>query len=301
MDHVISDRLDRALTSALRTMGNAERATRIGLRVSQVSRPTELGYQRYTPSLSVVLAGRKRSIVGDDDDTWGRERFIITPVDLPVIAGVVSADPDAGFVSAMWQLDTRIVTEVAAAMPRPHRDDVPTARLGTWTPGLADAFARLIGLLDAPEDIPVLAPLVSREVVLRLLQTDQAPRILAAVGNREGDVVAEATALLTRRMAEPWSVPDLAAAVRTSESTLFARFRQVTGMTPVQYLRRLRLGEARHRMVVLGDSAAQAAAAVGYRSASHFSRDYHALHGRPPAADAERVRQQIMLNGSSVR
>ncbi|MGI5191631.1 helix-turn-helix domain-containing protein [Promicromonospora sp. CA-289599] len=66
-------------------------------------------------------------------------------------------------------------------------------------------------------------------------------------------------------------------------------------MTPVQYLRRVRLGEARHRMVVLGDSAAQAATAVGYKSASHFSRDYHALHGRPPATDAQWVRQQIAL------
>lgn len=85
----------------------------------------------------------------------------------------------------------------------------------------------------------------------------------------------------------------LAAAVRTSESTLFARFRQVTGISPVQYLRRLRLGDARRRMIVLGDDAAQAAVAVGYRSASHFSRDYRALHGRPPAADAGRAR--VML------
>jgi transcriptional regulator GlxA family with amidase domain len=125
------------------------------------------------------------------------------------------------------------------------------------------------------------------------VQTDQAPRILAVIGNRDGDVVAAATALLTDRLADPWSVAGLAAAVRTSESTLFARFRQVTGMSPVQYLRRLRLGEARRRMIVLGETAAQAAVAVGYRSASHFSRDYRALHGRPPAADAGRARELL--------
>ncbi|MGI5191630.1 AraC family transcriptional regulator N-terminal domain-containing protein [Promicromonospora sp. CA-289599] len=145
MDDVTSDRLDHALASALRNVGQATRASRIGLRVSQVPGPTKLGYQRYRPSLSVVLAGWKRSIVVDDDDTWGRERFIITPVDLPVVAGVVSTDPDVGFVAGVWQLDTRIITEVAATMSRPHRDDVPTARLGTWTPGLADASARSPG------------------------------------------------------------------------------------------------------------------------------------------------------------
>lgn len=293
MDDVTSDRLDRALRSVSAHVDDTDRSGRLGVRLSHVSRPTELGYQRYTPSMSVVLAGRKRSIVGDDDQVWGRERFIITPVDLPVIAGVVETDPDAGFVAAVWQLDPAVVAEVAGAMSRPHQDAAAPARLGSWTPELADAFARLVGLLDTPEDMAVLAPLVTREVVLRLLQTDQAPRILAAIGNREGDVVAAATALLTERMAEPWSVSDLAAAVRTSESTLFARFRQVTGMSPVQYLRRLRLGEARRRMIVLGDTAAQAAVTVGYRSASHFSRDYRALHGRPPAADAERARGML--------
>ncbi|PZF36068.1 MULTISPECIES: AraC family transcriptional regulator [unclassified Curtobacterium] len=295
MDDVTSDRLDRALQSVLAHLDDAERAGRLGLRLARVDRPTDLGYQRYTPSVSVVLAGQKRSIVGDDDQLWGRERFIITPVDLPVIAGVVEVEPPAGFVAVVWQLDPAVVAEVATAMSRPHQDEAPPARLGSWTPALADAFARLVGLLDAPEDMTVLAPLVTREVVLRLLQTDQAPRILAAIGNRDGDVVAAATALLTDRLADPWSVAGLAAAVRTSESTLFARFRQVTGMSPVQYLRRLRLGEARRRMIVLGDTAAQAAVAVGYRSASHFSRDYRALHGRPPAADAGRARELLAL------
>ena len=290
MDDVTSDRLDRALQSVLAHVDDTERAGRLGLRLARVDAPTDLGYQRYTPSVSVVLAGQKRSIVGDDDQLWGRERFIITPVDLPVIAGVVAVEEPAGFVAVVWQLDPAVVAEVTTAMSRPHQDEAPPARLGSWTPALADAFARLVGLLDTPEDMAVLAPLVTREVVLRLLQTDQAPRILAAIGNRDGDVVAAATALLTDRLADPWSVADLAAAVRTSESTLFARFRQVTGMSPVQYLRRLRLGEARRRMIVLGDTAAQAAAAVGYRSASHFSRDYRALHGQPPAADAGRAR-----------
>lgn len=301
MDDSTSAHLDVALASALRVSGDRDRgrAARLGLSVSHVLAPTELGYQRYTPSLSVVLAGRKRSIIGTDDQTWGRERFIITPVDLPVIAGVVETDANDDFVSVVWQLDPHLVTEIGAKMSRPPLAGTPPARLGTWTPPLADAFARLIGLLEAPEDIPVLAPLVAREVVLRLLQTDQAGRILATAGRREGDVVRDATTLLTGRMDDSWTVSALAAAVRTSESTLFARFRQVTGMTPLEYLRRLRLGEAQHRMIVLGDTASQAAAAVGYRSASHFSRDYRALYGAPPAADARQTRQRLLAGSAT--
>jgi transcriptional regulator GlxA family with amidase domain len=127
---------------------------------------------------------------------------------------------------------------------------------------------------------------------VRLLQTDQAPRVLAAVADSDA-VVPRAVALLTDRMDEPWTIDALAAEVQTSQPTLFRRFKDATSMTPMQYLKRLRLGEARHRMVVLGDSAAQAASAVGYRSASQFSRDYRHLYGETPAADAVRTRLQL--------
>jgi AraC-like DNA-binding protein len=276
--------------------GSAHRADALGLTVSKVHEPTGLFDRRYVPSLSVVLRGRKRSIVGDDDQVWGRERFIITPVDLPVVAGVVDTAGDDGFVSAVWRLDPAIVGEVVSTMSAPAapaRGELP--RLGTWTAPLADAFARLLALLDAPEDVPVLFPLVAREVVLRLLQTEQAPRITAALDGSGTSVVAAATALLNGRMAEPWSMERLARELRVSESTLFARFKEATGMTPAQYLKRPRLGEARRLMVVHGDTAARAASVVGFRCASHFSRDYREAYGRPPAADAVAARAQLAL------
>ncbi|WIB61434.1 AraC family transcriptional regulator [Curtobacterium sp. MCLR17_007] len=282
--------------AAVARIGSAHHAETLGLTVSRVHEPTGLFDRRYVPSLSVVLRGRKRSIVGDDDQVWGRERFIITPVDLPVVAGVVDTAGEDGFVSAVWRLDPAVVGEVVASMSVPAvalAARVP--RLGSWTEPLADAFARLLGLLDAPEDIPVLFPLVSREIVLRLLQTSQAPRIMAALDGTGPSVVAGATALLTGRMEEPWSMDRLARTLRVSESTLFARFKEATGMTPAQYLKKTRLAEARRRMVVHGDTAARAAAAVGFRSASHFSRDYREAYGRPPASDAVVTRAQLAL------
>ncbi|RII12324.1 HTH-type transcriptional activator RhaS [Streptomyces sp. YIM 130001] len=294
MDPATVRSIERAAEIVARRAQDGPAARALGLRLSHVTAPTGLGYQHYTPSLSVVLAGRKRSIVGDDDRVWGRERFIITPVDLPVVSGVVETDPQLGFLAARWQLSPALVGEVAAAMPRTGRPPGQLDRLGTWSPALADAFARLLALLDEPEHVPVLGPLIAREIVLRLLETEQAPRVLAAVD--DGDpVVPRAVELLTGRMAEPWSMSALAAEVRTSQPTLFRRFKEATSMTPMQYLKRLRLGEARHRMVVLGESAAQAASAVGYRSAPHFSRDYRHLYGESPAADSARLREQLRL------
>ncbi|MFD4898073.1 AraC family transcriptional regulator N-terminal domain-containing protein [Streptomyces sp. NPDC058411] len=297
MDTATARSLDRAADVVLRRVGDRASADALGLRLSHVDAPTGLAYQHYTPSLSVVLSGRKRSIVGDDDQVWGRDRFIITPVDLPVVSAVVAAEEGRGFLAARYQLAPALVAEVAAAMPRNGRLPEVTDRLGTWSPALADAFARMLALLDEPEHLPILAPLIAREIVLRLLQTDQAPRVLAAVDEHD-PVVPRAVSLLSDRMAEPWSMSDLAAAVGTSQPTLFRRFREATSMTPTQYLKRRRLGEAQHRMVVLGETAAQAASAVGYRSAAHFSRDYRHLYGQPPAADASRLRDQLRRRGS---
>ncbi|MFJ6699999.1 AraC family transcriptional regulator N-terminal domain-containing protein [Streptomyces sp. NPDC091272] len=292
MDDETARSLDRAAEVVLRRAPNRELAQSLGLRLSHVTALTELGYQHYPPSLSTVLAGRKRTIVGDDDQVWGVDRFIITPVDIPVVSGVIETDPRRGFLAARWQISPALVREVAAAMPRSRQPAGDIRRLGTWTPALADAFARMVSLLDAPEDIPVLAPLISREIVLRLLQTQQAPRVLAALD--DGDpVVPHAVAALTDRMTEPWSMSTLAAEIGASQPTLFRRFKEATSMTPMQYLKRLRLGEARHRMVVLGESAAQAALKVGYRSAPHFSRDYRRLYGAPPAADSTRLRERL--------
>ncbi|MFE7624573.1 AraC family transcriptional regulator N-terminal domain-containing protein [Streptomyces sp. NPDC057509] len=296
MDAATAQSLDRAAEIVSRHARDQARAQTLGLRLSHVTAATEPGYQHYTPSLSTVLAGRKRTLIGGDDQVWGREKFIITPVGLPLVSSVVETDPQRGFLAARWQLDPNLVAEVAAVMPRKAHPAGRLDRLGMWSPALADAFARLLALLDEPEHIPVLGPLISREIVLRLLQTDQAPRVLAALD--DGDpVVPRAVSLLTDRMAEPWSMRTLAAEISTSQPTLYRRFKEATSMTPTQYLKRLRLGEARHRMVVLGESAAQAAIAVGYRSVPHFTRDYRHLYGAPPAADGTRLREQLRRGG----
>ncbi|MGN7799669.1 AraC family transcriptional regulator [Leifsonia sp. 22587] len=293
MDGVVAGALERAAEIGVRHAGRKEANARLGVRVTHVARPSGLSYQRYKPSLSFVLVGRKRSIIGEDDQVWGRERFLITPVDLPVVAGVVETDPQLGFVSVVCDLDPVLIADVATAMPTKALQRSPPDRLGTWTRDLADAVTRFLFLLDAPEEIPMLAQSIRREIVFRVLQTDQAPRLLAALDSGEGELVRRAISLLTEEIDEVWSSASIAARLHVGESTLVGKFKQVTGLTPMQFLKRNRLGEARRRMVLLGDSAAEAGARVGYRSTSHFSRDYRREYGGPPAADASRLRASL--------
>jgi AraC-like DNA-binding protein len=293
MDPRTATSLDRAAARVRRHVAHPHRAESLGLLLGRTTAPTPTVFVRYPPCLSVVLTGRK---VSGDDETgeqeWGSERFLITPVDLPMFARVTETGPAGDFLSVNWRIDPAVVSEVAAQLPRTPRG-APPGRLGATTPEIADVVDRTLGLLDSPEEAAVMAPLLQREVVLRLLRSDQAPRLLAAAAHTHADVVTAAIERLTRDLAEPWTLEAIAASVGSSPTVLGRRFRDITGLSPLRYLKRLRLGEARRRLVSEGDTAAHAAAAVGYVSASHFSRDYRAAYGRSPASDAAELRERM--------
>lgn len=156
---------------------------------------------------------------------------------------------------------------------------------------LLDGLLRLVRLLDAPQDIPVLAPLILRELYFRLLQGEQQGR-LAEIAISDGRLrrVAGAIAWIKAHYAEPLQVEALAKRVNMSPSALHEHFRAVAGVSPIQYQKRLRLEEAR-RLLLAGATSAEAVAyEVGYASASQFSREYARLFGQPPRRDAERLR-----------
>ncbi|PPH12292.1 hypothetical protein C5C36_09875 [Rathayibacter sp. AY1G1] len=166
MTREVLDALEQAAELTRRHVGHPERAAALALRLHRVTAPTELVYTRFPPTLSLVLAGRKRSVVGDSDERWGAGRFLITPVDLPVVAAVVETGDRGDFLSANWHLDPLVVAEIAALAPR-TAPRAPAPRIGTVTEEMADSLRRLFRLLDAPADIPVLAPAITRELVLR--------------------------------------------------------------------------------------------------------------------------------------
>ncbi|WP_322409828.1 AraC family transcriptional regulator [Microbacterium invictum] len=291
MDARTTAALDRAAEKTRRHIGTPRRAETLGLTLGRTTAPTPMLFVRYPPCLAMVLHGRKHSLDADSGGLdWGPESFLITPVKLPVIARVVETGADGDFVSLNWRLDPAIVAEVAGQLPRPRPGSEATPRrLGTTTAEIADAVDRLVGLLDTPEDAPVLLPLVSRELILRLLQSDQAPRVHAAAEHARADTVSTVIDHFTADLARPWTIDDAAALCHISPATLTRRFRDITGLTPMRYLKRLRLGEARRAMLTDGWTATQAATSVGYLSAAHFSRDYRAAYRLPPARDAQRA------------
>ncbi len=274
---------DSAIDAAIRHRGSAQ-ADSLGLQLHHLTATTPLVYTRYDPSFSFVLRGRKRVLIGDDDEEWGAGSFLITPIDLPVVAQVVEVDESGDFVSGNWRLDPIVIADVLARLP-PRDALLPPTRLGTVTPELAGVLDRLLRVLDAPDDLEVLRRPLAHELILRLLQSDQGARVLAAGGSGRSALVTAAVGLVVADPGAPWTVDSLAAAVSTSAATLNRRFRELTGMSPMVYLKQIRLGEARRRMLTGGEAVAHAAAAVGYANASHFARDYRRAYGAAPAQD----------------
>jgi AraC-like DNA-binding protein len=285
------------------TEGVEDRSTRIpDLAFFRRESPTPPGICRVEPSIVLVVQGAKRMLVGDDAYSYNGERFLIASFDIPASSEVLEASPDRPCLGLLLKLDLRMMAELVAQTRLPPPKDRSVAKgmaLGAVTPILLESFKRLTDLLDEPDAIDVLAPLVKREIHYRLLTSDQAGRLrqLASVGS-QSHLVARAIEWLKENYASPLRIEELAEGVHMSASSLHHHFRQLTAMSPLQYQKWLRLNEARRLMLNEGFDAASAAFEVGYESPSQFSREYARLFGAPPKRDVVTLRARPHLRSA---
>lgn len=253
----------------------------------------------------LVVQGEKQMLAGGEAYPYNINRFLITSLDIPANSQVVTASPDNPCLGLALKLDLRTMAELIAQGGLPLPEDRSSDRgavigLGTVTPMLLEPFKRMLDLLDEPSAIPILAPLIEREIHYRLLMSDQAARLqqIASVGS-QGHRVAKAIDWLKVNYTETLRIDDLASHVKMSPSSLHHHFRQLTAMSPLQYQKWLRLNEARRLMLNKDSDAASAAFEVGYESPSQFSREYTRLFGAPPKRDIEGLRRKADREGSS--
>ena len=280
--------LGRAISA--RALGEGDTHTGIpGLRLYRRSEPSPCISAAYQPSLVVFAQGQKRINVGKTIHLCDGSNFLLTSVDLPVVSQVVRASKDEPILGLVLSLEMPAVREILSQYEFHIREDAVDARamaVGTSSAELLDACIRLIKLLDQPQDIPFLAPLIEREIIFRLLRSPQGKhlRAIATLGEQTHRT-AKAVEWLRMNYAKPLRVEELAQMARMGVSTLHHQFRSLTAMSPLQYQKQLRLHVARERMLNEGLDAASAAFEVGYESASQFNREYSRFFGQPPMRD----------------
>lgn len=257
------------------------------------SSPTEPIHTLYPPSFCLVAQGRKQVTISDRRLVYDSSSYLVVGIDLPVIGAVISASAETPFLCLRLELDRALLADILTERPQAGVAAPPASALGTSaaTPQLIDAAARLLALIDEPDEAPHLAPLVERELAHRLLSEPQGP-LLRQIASGEGRVgqIDRVVRFIRTSYREAFSVEELAAIAGMSVSAFHEHFRAVTTMTPLQFRNLIRLQEARRLMIMDGMTAAEAGFVVGYDSPSQFSRDYVRLHQAPPKKDVARLR-----------
>ena len=266
-----------------------------GVSLARRDAPTQPTSSLYEPSICVIAQGVKRVLLGDDTYVFDAHHFLITSVDLPTVVQILHASREQPYLSLLVQLDQREMAQLLVDSQLPPPRAQPASRgmaTGTVTVPLLSACQRLIALLAAPQDIPILAPLIQREILYRLLVGDQGARLrqIASAGSQSHQI-AQAIEWLKGHYTLPLRIEDLAAHAHMSPSTFHQHFRALTAMSPLQYQKWLRLNEARRLLLTERLEAATAAFQVGYESPSQFSREYSRLFGAPPLRDITDLRQ----------
>ncbi|MCA0456160.1 MAG: AraC family transcriptional regulator [Chloroflexi bacterium] len=267
-----------------------------GIHLARASVPSERIHSVLEPSFCVIAQGSKEVLLGDDRYQYDPFNYLLASLDLPRVSRVLEASREKPYLSFRLELDPQFVSLVmveAGHNPTPRGlADVKAMTVSPLDVNLLDAVVRLVRLLDSPAEAPILMPMITREIVYRLLIGAQGNRLrhLAVLGGYTSQI-ARAIQRLRQDFDQPLRVEQLASELGISVSGFHHHFKAVTGISPLQFQKQLRLQEAR-RLMLGGDADATTAAyRVGYNDASHFNREYKSIFGVPPMRDVQRVRE----------
>lgn len=272
-----------------------ERTTPLnGLSFAQVTAPTGPGSYLYEPSISMIVRGRKRVQLGGSTYIYDESRFLLTAVNLPTVTEVLQASQDEPYVSLLMRLDLQAARKMIADVESADKGKLQgktAMATGPATIELFDAVARLVALLDKPNDLVHLGALIQQEIIYRVLTSSAGARFRETVmiGTRS-QRTAKAIAWLRENFTHSLKIEDLAEMSGMGVSTLHHHFRAMTAMSPLQYQKHLRLHEARRVLIGEHIDAATVAFRVGYESVTQFNREYRRMFGAPPIADVTPLR-----------
>lgn len=249
----------------------------------------------YSPSICIIAQGAKTVQMGDDTYRYDPANYLLCSLDVPVVSQIIEATAEKPFLGLKMDLDPTLITSVSVeAGVAPGRADtsVRSIAVGKLEGDLLDAFVRLFRLLEKPNDYRVVSPLVIREIIYRLLVSDQGPRLrqMAAFGGNTTRIT-KAVQILRTKFSEPLSIEHLAQEMGMSVSSFHQHFKNATSMSPLQFQKMLRLQEARRLLISEDVDASSAAMRVGYDDASQFTREYKRLFGDPPMRDVAKFKQ----------
>ncbi len=269
------------------------------LRLSRWEAPTPPTSYTHNASICLIAQGKKQVLLGGDSFIYDANHFLISSVNLPITANIMEASKEKPYLGLILELDLQEISQLIVDSDysgTQNKEAQKGIAVGTLSQPLLDAFVRLLSLMDEPESIKVLAPVIKREIFYRLLMSEQGSRLNQIVTDgSHSHQISKAIEWLKNNFVKPLSVGELAAYSGMSKSAFYTHFRSMTSMTPLQFQKKLRLSEARRLMLTENLDAMATTFKVGYESPSQFSREYSRLFGSPPSKDIKALREANMV------
>ncbi len=259
-----------------------------GLRLSVVADHAHEPNCFYDLSVGLILQGDKKVRVGSKDFAYGEGTALVTTADVPASYELLNISPKKPFISTSLKLDPLLISELLQAQPEileRHKNskDNRIFMLSAVSEQLIDAFERLYRIMETPEQIRILSPMVIREIHFYLLSSEMGASLSKyytenSVANRINKTII----WVRNHYRDPLDIDKLTDIACMTRSTFYRHFKLLTTVSPLQYQKRLRLLEANRLLKAKGYSATQAALEVGYQSPQQFSREYKRTFGEPP-------------------
>ena len=279
-----------------------------GVQLFRVTEPVRCTPAVYQPTLVAIVSGTKEAILDGTSHLYDSEQYLCCSVPMPVEAGTPTASPDDPLLGVQIALDPRMMTELAIEMERatsairkPNNGALPPGlTLARWDDEFAQALLRLVQLCHSPLDAALLGEGRLREVYYALLNGDAGDTARRAFG--VGNEIARVIEQVASHLDEPVTIDDMAAHVGMSRAVFHRKFKQATTMSPIQFVKTLRLNEAAMR-IAGGVTVSEAAAEVGYVSSSQFSREFKRMYGQSPRqwGQAQQPPPARLLRGTAAR
>ncbi len=260
---------------------------RLTLRCSDCT--TEPTWNTAPPMFCVVAQGRKRILLGEEEFFYDPSTYLVTTADLPCHGQIT----EAPYLGLTIELSQPMLADVVLEMERTPAELSASRAMAvdTLEGDLLDSLLRLLRLLDQPKHITTLAPLIEREILYRLLLGSRGEMLRQlAMPTSQFSHINRTISFIQQRYHQPIRIEELAEIASMSAPSFHRHFRSVTGMSPIQFQKRIRLQEARRRLLSQNEGAATVAFEVGYESPSQFSREYRRMFGAPPSVETATAR-----------
>lgn len=283
---MMKEQIKQLIASRATNSGMTETGVK-GVQLFRVTEPVRCAPVVYEPSVVAIVSGSKEAILDGKQHIYGSDKYLCSSMSMPVEAGTPMASPENPLLGVYISLDTKVMTELAiemesasGAIRKPRSSDLPQGiELARWDDTFSDALLRLLQLGDHPADNAILGNSRLRELYYAVLKGEAGHSARRAFG--VGNEIARTIEYLSTHLDSNVNIEDMASQVGMSRAVFHRKFKQATTMSPIQFVKSMRLNNAAMK-IASGKNVSEAAMDVGYVSSSQFSREFKRMYGQSP-------------------